>query len=238
MLRKCLVLSILFRTFAAMIVTKEWMEEWFKRFDHDYFGGKLPVPELGLTRAKTRLGQLSFKRASRWGRTKLYDFKLSMSTYYDMTDKQAKSVLLHEMIHYVIGYTGLKDTSSHGIVFRGLMDKLNRQGGWEIRVMTSTKGWKVSEQVKAKKQAKGPQTYLMLAIEMKDGKHFLSRVNPGFARRLESQLAQVREVSTHHWYTTQESYFEDYPQVRSLRGRRISKADFEGLLHVLTPFEF
>ena len=85
-----------------MIVTIEWMEEWFRRFDQEYFGGKLPVPELGLTHAKTRLGQLAYKRASRWGRTKLYDFKLSMSTYYDMTDKQAKSVLLHEMIHYII----------------------------------------------------------------------------------------------------------------------------------------
>jgi hypothetical protein len=66
-----------------MIVTIEWMEEWFRRFDQEYFGGKLPVPELGLTHAKTRLGQLAYKRASRWGRTKLYDFKLSMSTYYD-----------------------------------------------------------------------------------------------------------------------------------------------------------
>lgn len=123
------------------------MEEWFRRFDHDYFGGKLPVPELGLTRAKTRLGQLAYKRATRWGRTKLYDFKLSMSTYYDMTDRQAKSVLLHEMIHYIIGFTGLKDTAPHGIVFRGMMDNLNRKYGWDIRVMTSTKGWKVSERV-------------------------------------------------------------------------------------------
>lgn len=156
-----------------MIVTIEWMEEWFRRFDQEYFGGKLPVPELGLTHAKTRLGQLAYKRASRWGRTKLYDFKLSMSTYYDMTDKQAKSVLLHEMIHYIIGYTGLKDTSAHGVVFKGLMDKLNSQYGWDIRVSTSTKGWKVSETVKSMKEKKGPQIYLMLAIEMNDGRHYL-----------------------------------------------------------------
>lgn len=217
-----------------MIVTREWIEEWFDYFNREYFGGKLPMPEIGVTHAKTRLGQMSFKRATRWGRTKLYDFKISISTYYDMTDKQAKSVLLHEMIHYIIGYTGLKDTSSHGIVFRGMMDKLNRTYGWDIRIMTSTKGWKVSEQVKAKKEAKGPQTYLMLAIEMKDGKHFLSRVNPSFAHRIESQLVKLREVNLHQWYTTQESYFEDYPQVRSLRGRRISKADFAKLLNVLT----
>ena len=220
-----------------MIVTIDWMEEWFKRFDQEYFGGKLPLPELSLTRAKTRLGQLAFKRASRWGRTKLYDFKLSMSTYYDMTEQQAKSVLLHEMIHYIIGYTGLKDTSPHGVVFRGMMDNLNRKYGWDIRVMTSTKGWKVSERVAEKKKAKGLQTYLMLAIEMKDGKFYLSRVNPGFARRIEKQLPMVRELRSHRWYTTQESYFEDYPQVRSLRGRRITKNDFEKLQNVLVPFE-
>ncbi len=213
------------------------MEEWFRRFDHDYFGGKLPVPELGLTRAKTRLGQLAYKRATRWGRTKLYDFKLSMSTYYDMTDRQAKSVLLHEMIHYIIGFTGLKDTAPHGIVFMGMMDNLNRKYGWDIRVMTSTKGWKVSERVEERQKAKGPQTYLMLAIEMQDGKHYLSRVNPSFARRIESKLALVRELRSHRWYTTQEPYFEDYPQVRSLRGRRISKSDFEKLRNVLIPFE-
>lgn len=213
------------------------MEEWFRRFDHDYFGGKLPVPELGLTRAKTSLGQLAYKRATRWGRTKLYDFKLSMSTYYDMTDRQAKSVLLHEMIHYIIGFTGLKDTAPHGIVFRGMMDNLNRKYGWDIRVMTSTKGWKVSERVEERQKAKGPQTYLMLAIEMQDGKHYLSRVNPSFARRIESKLVLVRELRSHRWYTTQEPYFEDYPQVRSLRCRRISKSDFEKLRNVLTPFE-
>lgn len=220
-----------------MIVTIDWMEEWFKRFDQEYFGGKLPLPELALTRAKTRLGQLAFKRASRWGRTRLYDFKLSMSTYYDMTEQQAKSVLLHEMIHYIIGYTGLKDTSPHGVVFRGMMDNLNRKYGWDIRVMTSIKGWKVSEQVTEKKKAKGPQTYLMLAIELKDGKFYLSRVNPGFARRIEKQLPMVRELRSHRWYTTQEPYFEDYPQVRSLRGRRITKGDFEKLQNVLSPFE-
>lgn len=213
------------------------MEEWFRRFDHDYFGGKLPVPELGLTRAKTRLGQLAYKRATRWGRTKLYAFKLSMSTYYDMTDLQAKSVLLHEMIHYIIGFTGLKDTAPHGIVFRGMMDNLNRKYGWDIRVMTSTKGWKVSEWAEERQKAKGPQIYLMLAIEMQDGKHYLSRVNPSFARRIESKLALVRELRSHRWYTTHEPYFEDYPQVRSLRGRRISKSDFEKLRNVLTPFE-
>lgn len=216
-----------------MIVTVEWMEKWFETFNSSYFEAKLPLPVMALSRARTRLGQMAFKRASRWGRVRLYDFRISMTTYYDMTDHQAKSVLLHEMIHYAIAYTGLRDTSSHGIVFRGMMDNLNRKYGWDIRIATSTKGWKVSDRVKSKQTLRGPQTYLMLAIEMHDGKYYLSRVNPRFASGIERKIRALGEVKHHQWYTTQESYFEDYPQVRSLRGRRISKGDYSELLHVL-----
>ena len=35
------------------------------------------------------------------GRTKLYDFKLSMSTYYDMTDKQAKSCVMRRIYNHI-----------------------------------------------------------------------------------------------------------------------------------------
>ena len=38
-------------------------------------------------------------------------------TIIKLTTEQIDDVLIHEMIHYSIAYTGLKDTSSHGIVF-------------------------------------------------------------------------------------------------------------------------
>ena len=42
-----------------MIVTIEWMEEGGSgRFDQEYFWGKLPVPELGLTHARLGWGNL------------------------------------------------------------------------------------------------------------------------------------------------------------------------------------
>ena len=221
-----------------MTLTTDILHTWFRQFNADYFGDELPVPRLVLSKARTRLGTMACKCQRRLLKRVYTDFTIRISTYYDCSEREYQETLLHEMIHYIIGYTGLKDTSSHGLVFRGMMDKLNRTYGWDIRVMTSTKGWKVSEQVVKKKKAQGPQTYLILAIEMQDGKHYLSRVNPGFARRIEGQLVKLREVKSHCWYTTQKNYFEDYPQVRSLRGRRISKADFDRLLNVLTPFHF
>ena len=43
-----------------------------------------------------------------WGRTKFYDFSISVSNYYKLTTEQIDDVLIHEMIHYSIAYTGLK----------------------------------------------------------------------------------------------------------------------------------
>ena len=68
-----------------MIVTTAWMEQWFGEFNRLYFGCGLPVPLFALSHARTQLGQMACKRTMRWGRTKLYDFNIKLSTYYDMT---------------------------------------------------------------------------------------------------------------------------------------------------------
>ena len=48
-----------------MIVTVEWMERWFETFNISYFDAQLPLPVMALSRARTRLGQMAFKRASK-----------------------------------------------------------------------------------------------------------------------------------------------------------------------------
>lgn len=227
-----------------MIATVNWIRTWFESFNQEYFDGKLPLPDIGTTHASTRLGQMSYKRAYRWGKMKYYDFKICITTYYDMTDQQAKNVLLHEMIHYAIAYTGLKDTSAHGIIFRGMADNLNRKHGWDIHISTPTKGWKVNDAIKVKreknriKNTENSPICLMLSIEMKDGKHYLSRVNPKFAYKLEQQISNIPKIASHQWHTTSEAgLFKEYPMVRSLRGKRISKADFHKLQNVLTEIK-
>src|SRR3712207_845171 len=209
-----------------MIVTTSWMETWFAKFNAEYFGKGLPMPMLKLSKARTQLGQMSCKRVTRWGRTKLYDFTIKMTTYYDMTERQAQNVLLHEMIHYSIAYTGLRDTAPHGIIFRGMADKLNRDHGWEIRVMTTTRGWKKAVSATARTPEK-PSRYLVLALEMANGDHFLSVVHPNYALKIDRQLGRMAQVARYAWYFSTDSYFENMPQVRSLRGKRVSLDDFE-----------
>ena len=197
-------------------LTIDYLRQAFEHYNNLIFDGKLPVPKLKWSRAKTRLGQMACKRKRSWGRTTFYDYTISVSNYYKLTTEEIDDVLIHEMIHYSIAYTGLKDTSSHGIVFRGMMDKINRTFGRHITISVRTRNLQP-------RTAQQPKDYLILALEMKDGKYFLSSVNPSVAGKLAISLTRTREIAHYAWYQSQDEYFHSMPRVRSLRGRQVSK---------------
>lgn len=207
-----------------------WMKTNFMRFNTQYFDGVLPLPRLRAGRSRTQLGTMSCKRKTSWGRTKLYDFTISLSNYYDQTEHQFQSVLLHEMIHLSIAVSGVKDTSPHGIVFRGLMQRLNRDG-WDIQIMTKTRDYTKAYTGTATVIAQ----YIVLALEMNDGKRFLSSVNPKFVRDINQQLRTIPQISHYAWFTTSDRWFETMPKVRSLRGRRVTVDVFQAKTQAMKP---
>ena len=207
-----------------------WMKTNFMRFNTQYFDGVLPLPRLRAGRSRTQLGTMSCKRKTSWGRTKLYDFTISLSNYYDQTEHQFQSVLLHEMIHLSIAVSGVKDTSPHGVVFRGLMQRLNRDG-WDIQIMTKTRDYTKTYTGTATVIAQ----YIVLALEMNDGKRFLSSVNPKFAHDINRQLKMMPQISHFAWFTTSDRWFEAMPKVRSLRGRRVTAEVFQAKTQAMKP---
>ena len=207
-----------------------WMKTNFMRFNTQYFDGVLPLPRLRAGRSRTQLGTMSCKRKTSWGRTKLYDFTISLSNYYDQTEHQFQSVLLHEMIHLSIAVSGVKDTSPHGVVFRGLMQRLNRDG-WDIQIMTKTRDYTKAYTGSATVIAQ----YIVLALEMNDGKRFLSSVNPKFVRDINQQLRTIPQISHYAWFTTSDRWFETMHKVRSLRGRRVTAEVFQTKTQAMKP---
>lgn len=216
-----------------MQVDIHWIHTWFAKFNAQYFDGELPTPRFRIGHARTQLGTMSYKRKRRWARTQYYDFTISLSNYYDQPEHRFQSVLLHEMIHLAIAHSGVKDTSPHGIVFRGMMERLNRDG-WDIHVTTATKGME-----KAYTGSKNIiRQYLVLALEMTDGRRFLSSVNPKYAATLHRKLPTLKEISHFSWYTTDDRWFENMPRVRSFRGRRVTKEVYDEKVKTMTPFSF
>ena len=201
-----------------MTLTVDLLRTWFRQFNADYFGDELPVPRLALSKARTRLGTMSCKCRSLLMRRVYSDFTIRVSTYYDCTEREYQETLLHEMIHYYITYKHISDTSSHGRVFRSMMQRLNREYGWHITVSSSMRGHEISDL----QQARAVRTYVVLAIVTSDGSRMLSVVSPRSARRIDLMARLAAEIVDHRWYMTQDDYFREFPKVRSLRARRVT----------------
>ena len=129
-----------------MTPTREQMRAWFDTFNRQYFNGELPLPRLALGNSRTRLGSMSCRRRRTLTGWRLSDFAIRLSTYYDCTEREMQTVLLHEMIHYYIAWKGIRDDAPHGSVFRSIMNRLNTRHGWDISVSASMRGRKTAAQ--------------------------------------------------------------------------------------------
>lgn len=210
-----------------MQVSIEWMKKWFLRFNEDYFEGLLPLPRLRLSQSRTRIGAMSFKRKYYLGKYRFTDCTIHLSNYYDLTERQFQNVLLHEMIHYMIAYIGFKDTSAHGIIFRRMMDYLNRDQGWEVTVT-----WHREDLSFAHGLSKD-RTYLVLAVSLVSGERMLSVVNPEYARRLNRLIPTIQGLRDFGWYQSNDPYFSEFPKVRSLRGRKVNDREYQERLSLM-----
>ena len=201
-----------------MTLTVDILRAWFRQFNADYFGGELPVPRLALSKARTRLGTMSYKRKLHICVVEYSDFTIRVSTYYDCTEREYQETLLHEMIHYYIAYKRIRDKSSHGPVFRQMMRQLNEVYGWNVTVSSSMRDHKLSDP----QSARAVRPYVVLAIVTRNGGRMLSVVNPRSAREIDRRARMAAEIVDHRWYMTQDEYFREFPKVRSLRARRVT----------------
>lgn len=196
---------------------EEKLEQLFDHFNEAYFGGKLPKVRLVVSNSRTQLGQFRCEQRRRWflGSPVMANPVIKVSAYYKLPERETMNILLHEMIHYYIAWSGKRDTSSHGRLFRQWMDRLNREHGWNIRVSVPTGQWAVAERNRKK-------DYLVLALQTVKGHRMLSVVNPEYQALIEREIQHAPAVLCHQWLHSDDAYFSGFPAVRSLRCRRVT----------------
>lgn len=197
------------------------MRAWFDTFNRQYFNGELPLPRLALGNSRTRLGSMSCRRRRTLTGWRFSDFAIRLSTYYDCTEREMQTVLLHEMIHYYIAWKGIRDDAPHGSVFRSIMNRLNTRHGWNISVSASMRGRKTA----APHNDRRPR--LVLALENSRGECFLTVVNPRYAAQLKSRLKNAVDATQRAWFVSTDPFFSDFTTVRSLRARKVKREVFD-----------
>ena len=116
--------------------TVEYIQERFDEYNVLYFNGSLPPLPVKLSNARTFLGKLCYKKQRTWflGPYRYSDFVLRINTRMDMPEELVHDTILHEMIHYFIAVNQLRDTRTHGRLFRREMARINRAGNHHITI--------------------------------------------------------------------------------------------------------
>lgn len=179
------------------------------------FGGRLPLPAIKLSDAKTFLGRVGYKvRRRRDGTLEKYDFVLHINTRIDLPEAELEDTLLHEMIHYYIGVNNLEDTSSHGQLFTGMMNEINRRFGRHITV-THRGNAQQNEQAVDRR----PRLHVVAVITLTDGRTGV-KVVPRIIERItmfRRQMMESGRVKSIEFYLTDNPFFNRYPNSTALR---------------------
>lgn len=108
-----------------MEITISYIKHKFEEFNQQMFAGKLPMLPIKLSDAKTFLGVCTYKkRIGKDGKVEKYDFALRVNTRIELSEDEIEDTIIHEMIHYYIGYNQLEDTSAHGAIFQQVMNEV------------------------------------------------------------------------------------------------------------------
>ena len=114
----------------------EYIQAHFDAYNKEFFGGVLPTLPIKLSHAKGFLGKVTFVKRRQWlfGPYRNENFVLRINVKIDLPEELVQDTILHEMIHYYIAVNQIRDTSTHGRLFRAEMARINKEGGRHIRI--------------------------------------------------------------------------------------------------------
>lgn len=208
-----------------MKATIPYIEQKFEKFNQQMFAGQLPKLPIELSDAKTFLGKCVFKiRKGKDGKNHYYDFKLRINTRIDLPETEIEDTIIHEMIHYFIGYNQLEDASAHGPVFLHMMNTINEKYGRKVSV--SFKGTREqNEQAIDTKQ----HWHVIAVITLDDGRcgvKVLPRVVPSILSYYNG-VSAFEEVTCIHLFMSNDIFFNQYPNSKTLGFQIVNRHEIE-----------
>ena len=216
--------------------TTDFIEKRFREFNTQMFGGKLTMPPIQLSKARTFVGQCAAKkRRTLFHGTQLFDFRLKFSICFDLTEDEWEDTIIHEMIHYYIGVNGIKDTSAHGQVFRKMMETINQRYGRKITISHKS----IPEQKEQLYNA-NKVWHVIALVWFADGRKGL-KVLPRIRQRIEtyrSTLLRNKSIKKIDLFMSNDPYFNRFPNSSAFNVVLANEDEFMPHIEEAEPLEF
>ncbi len=195
----------------------------FDRFNSEIFGGELPLVPIKASTARGYLGRMAWEvKRGPLGREKPTNFRMLINCTRDLPQNVWEDTIIHEMIHYYIAWKGIKDTSSHGKVFRQMMEKINREHGRNVTI--SHRQTPEEQQTASEGQPMSPplvqgRWHVVAIVYMKNGRKGL-KVLPRVITSISYYVRNVMHYAdTDHveLYLHNSPWLERFPVSKALR---------------------
>ena len=211
-----------------MIPDIPFVQATFAKFNALCFEGALPPIRIVLTRARTFLGKVTFKRRRGLFSIHNEDFCMRISTSFDLPVEEWEDVVIHEMIHYRIALAGIRDTSAHGQVFREMMNRINADYGRHLTVRHCIAAGTDSGQARLNH---------ICVSHLKDGRLGITSCAEAKVAEIDRALPRRYRLESRAWYTSLDPFFNRYPRSRKACIYKISPSALEAHLAGAEPYE-
>lgn len=212
--------------------TVSYIQSRFDEFNTRYFGGSLPPIPIKLSHAKGFLGKVTFTRCKQ-GLFRGYrneNFVLRINSRIDLPESLIEDTILHEMIHYFIAVNQLRDTSTHGQLFRREMARINAEGNRHIAI-----SHRLTDDQRA--QSFIHKTRAFAIIQFSDGRVGI-KVVPNQPQHIRAWHRKALSVFAHpqqanhysqithiDWYLSEDDYFARFPSSVAMKILLIANPD-------------
>lgn len=204
-----------------MTPTVDELQQLFDTLNQKCFGGELPKVRIQLSKARTYLGQLGYKRRRKlFGGWEYYDYVIRISFRLEHTEEEITDTLLHEMIHLYISVKHLKDTSTHGKIFRQMMKEINSRYGCH----TTVSHHRTKEELEKDTQKR---THLICVSTFDSGEHGITIAARSRVFMLWDKMKRFPKVTDTRWYLSKDPFFNRFPRSLTPKIYRISDSDLE-----------
>ena len=201
----------------------QYIKQKFEEYNRDMFGGQLPELPMEIVNVKTYLGLCSYKkRFAENGKEEYYNFKLSFNERLEVSEEEVQDTLIHEMIHYFIGYKQLDDVSAHGPVVLSRMNIINTKFNRHISVAHKTTSKEREQLVETRRI-----WHIIATIEVNDGSFgvkVLPRVIDSVIEFVD-KLKSDSNINSIDLFMTDEPYFNRYPTSKTTKFQIVDKVE-------------
>ena len=115
-----------------MIATKDIVSSMFDEMNKTIFASMLSRPTFKIKSNRINVG--AFTAQLNREEMVLRHPTITITDYYDFTERELRSIIAHEMVHFYLIVIGDDLRGSHGDTFKKLIGKINRTHNLEIAV--------------------------------------------------------------------------------------------------------